>query len=236
MSGGFRKIFPQPHVVLPVIHVESEEQALRNAQIARDADADGIFLINHMGLCEELLAIHHRLYQEFPDWWIGVNCLDLDPPEVFELVTGEVVGIWADDAGIDERTGEQPLAEEAAAARERSGWEGLYFGGVAFKYQRPVEDLARAARIAVGYMDVVTTSGPATGEAAPRAKIVAMKEAVGDFPLAIASGITPENVDEYLDVADCFLVATGISRSFTELDPKRVRQLIDRVRDYGGAG
>jgi predicted TIM-barrel enzyme len=56
------------------------------------------------------------------------------------------------------------------------------------------------------------------------------------LPLAIASGITPENVGDYLDVADCFLVATGISRSFTELEPSRVRRLIERVRDYGGPG
>jgi hypothetical protein len=36
-----------------------------------------------------------------------------------------------------------------------------------------------------------------------------LKRALGDWPLAIASGITPENVGEYLPVADCFLVATG---------------------------
>ena len=163
-----------------------------------------------------------------------MNCLDLDPPEVFQAVDERVSGIWVDHAGIDERADEQPLAEEASAARERSGWTGLYFGGVAFKYQRPVEDLARAARLAVRYMDVVTTSGPGTGIAAAREKIVAMKEAAGGFPLAIASGITPENVGDYLDVADCFLVATGISRSFTELDPIRLRTLIEQVGASAG--
>nr|NIN71503.1 hypothetical protein [Gemmatimonadota bacterium]NIO31186.1 hypothetical protein [Gemmatimonadota bacterium] len=58
--------------------------------------------------------------------------------------------------------------------------------------------------------------------------------AVGGFPLAIASGITPENVGDYLDVADCFLVATGISSSFTELDPVKVRSLIEQVGAYAG--
>ena len=56
-----------------------------------------------------------------------------------------------------------------------------------------------------------------------------MKQALGEFPLGIASGITPENVSEYLDIADCFLVATGISTSFTELDPVRVRALMEFV-------
>lgn len=59
-----------------------------------------------------------------------------------------------------------------------------------------------------------------------------MKAAVGDFPLAIASGITPENVGEYLPWCDCFLVATGISCSFEELDPERVRALVGRVRAF----
>lgn len=105
----------------------------------------------------------------------------------------------------------------------------LYFGGVAFKYQRHVEDFESACRVATRYMDVVTTSGPGTGHAAEVEKIRRMKAALGVIPLAIASGVTPENVADYLPHADCFLVATGISRSFTELDPARVRSLIAAV-------
>ena len=66
-----------------------------------------------------------------------------------------------------------------------------------------------------------------------------MKHAIGDSPLAIASGITLENVSQYLPIADCFLVATGISESFFELDPVRTRELVtvvdrfDRDRDTG---
>ena len=35
----------------------------------------------------------------------------------------------------------------------------MYFGGVAFKYQRRVNDTILATKIACQYMDVVTTSG-----------------------------------------------------------------------------
>jgi predicted TIM-barrel enzyme len=79
-------------------------------------------------------------------------------------------------------------------------------------------------------MDVVTTSGKGTGWAADIKKIQKMKQAMGDFPLAIASGVTPENVTTYLPVADCFLVATGISRNFYEFDLAKTRQLINVVR------
>lgn len=226
----FKQIFNNFPVILPVIHVESLDQTLRNVEIARQHDSDGVFLINHGSSCLDLLAIHHNVFNEFPDWWLGVNCLDLEPWEIFDKLTPEVAGVWVDNAYIDEQTEHQRTAEKIQDARTKSGWQGLYFGGVAFKYQREVSELERAALLATPYMDIVTTSGPGTGKAAQVSKIQRMKQAIGSFPLAIASGITPENVHHYLNLADCFLVATGISHNLTELDPKLVRNLVARVR------
>lgn len=228
----FREVFTRQHVVLPVVHVESENQALRNAKIAREFGCDGVFLINHGISARRLLEIFTSVYEVYADWWIGVNCLDLRPADTFRAVPRGVAGIWVDNAGIDERTRDQPFAEEVASARTQSEWRGLYFGGVAFKYQRHVEQLTEAAQIAGRYMDVVTTSGPGTGQAAHRDKIATMRRAIGEFPLAIASGITPENVADYLDVADCFLIATGISETFSELDSALVQKLVQNVRAF----
>ena len=225
----YRQVFHTRHTVLPVIHSESLDQTLRNAEMAYTARCPGVFLINHEMGYRDLLIIHQAVCRRFPKWWVGVNCLDLSPTEVFQRVSQEVAGIWVDNSLIDERNEKQPLADMVAEAREGSGWHGLYFGGVAFKYQRPVADLAGAARIAANYMNVITSSGPGTGMAAYPEKFEAMKRAIGDTPLAIASGITPENVHEYLGVADCFLVATGISKSFTELEPMKLQALINAV-------
>jgi hypothetical protein len=232
MMSRFREVFPKGHVVLPVIHVESLEQTLRNVAIAMEAQADGVFLINHYIRADELLDIHAAVADAFPDCWIGVNCLDLDPHEVFARVSHRVDGIWTDNAMIDEHAVEQPEAEAVLQLRRSRGWRGLYFGGVAFKYQRHVDDVASAAVRARAFMDVVTTSGAGTGIAASVEKIRRMKTALGDFPLAIASGITPENVVDYLPHSDCYLVATGISKSFEELDPPLVQRLVHTVRSF----
>lgn len=228
----FRSVFRERHVVLPVIHVVTSEQALRNVDIAVEAGADGAFLINHEVSADDLLTIHAGILNAHPHFWIGVNCLGLEQTEVFSRISNGVKGVWADDAMIRENEKAQPDAGRVLALRRERNWDGVYFGGVAFKHQRPVNDLASATQLAAPYVDVVTTSGAGTGEAASPEKIRIMKAVLGEFPLAIASGITPENVAKYLPIADCFLIATGISKNFRELDPERTKELVKRVRSY----
>ena len=229
----FREVFSTAHVVLPIVHVSTHDQAARNVQIARDAGANGAFLISHGSVSDsDLLDIYLRIADENKGFWLGVNCLGWGAEELFTRAAGRVAGAWIDDALIDESQPDQPTAARIVEVQKSVGWNGLYFGGVAFKYQRPVRDLASAARNAVPYMDVVTTSGPGTGKAAAPEKIRTIKQAIGNAPLAIASGVTPENVPDYLLWADCFLVATGISYTFDELDPDRVRDLVQVVRSW----
>jgi len=53
----------------------------------------------------------------------------------------------------------------------QTAWEGLYFGGVAFKYQEQPNNLAVAIENAKEYLDVITTSGPGTGKSIDLDKI-----------------------------------------------------------------
>lgn len=231
----FRTTFANRHVVLPIIHVRSRPQTLRNLLVARDAAADGAFLISHGQVSDDdLLSIHRDLSRDVPGFWVGINCLGLSVEEMFTRAGDRVPGVWTDDALVDEETDDQLAARRIVEVQAAHGWRGLYFGGVAFKYQRPVADLARAARLAAPYVDVVTTSGPGTGQAAPPEKVRVMKEAIGDRPLGLASGVTPENVTEYLPWVDSILVATGISYTFDDFDPARLRDLVSIVRAWRG--
>lgn len=230
MENRFRNAFDNTHVVLPVVHVQSPSQAIRNVTIAYEAQCDGVFLINHGISHAALMTAFAEVKAVFPNFWIGINSLGKDPLSLFG--DEDVSGIWTDNAQIEEHRGEQVKAERIDDVRVAQNWQGLYFGGVAFKYQREVNELAQAARIAMRYMDVVTTSGPGTGHAPPIAKLRTMKQAIGDFPLAVASGITTDNVSELLPYCDCVMVATGISKSFTELDRKLTHDLVQTVREF----
>ena len=236
----FRKKFDASGpVVLPVIHVLESEQARRNIEAARYGGCPGVFLINHDFEKEELVPIIRDMRKAFPDYWIGVNFLAVTGKFAFPIlgelqVEGiQVDGYWADDARIDERRADddQPEADEIAAIRKSSGWNGLYIGGTAFKKQREVDPghYGKSARIATNYMDVVVTSGVATGHAADVGKIEIFREHCGETALGLASGITPQNAAQYADAVDLFMVATGINYEgdFYNIDPERLKQLMD---------
>lgn len=237
----FHKAFKAPGpVVLPVIHVLDTEQTLENIRILIGEGAAGCFLINHDFAVDAFLPIIEVSRAKHPGLWMGINFLAVTGREAFPQLADlaaegcPVDAYWADDARIDERTAPQPEAEAITAAR--AGWEGLYFGGTAFKKQRPVADadLPTAARIAAHHMDVVTTSGSATGIEAEDTKIATFRAAIGDRPLALASGVTPENARRY-GAVDAFLVATGINREgdFYRIDPARLAALMRVTRKLG---
>jgi predicted TIM-barrel enzyme len=241
---GFHKLFKSPGpVVTPVVHVLDSGQTARNVAAAVAAGAAGVFLINHDFPKEDLLPILRGVRARWPGLWLGVNFLAVTGRDAFpvlgrlEAEDCAIDAYWADDARIDERADRQAEAAEIARIRAESGWMGMYFGGVAFKKQRPVDPAhhRRSAGIALPFMDVVTTSGIATGHAADGAKIADFRAGLGDAPLALASGVTPENAARYGRAVDCFLVATGINRDgdFHNIDPARLEALLKVTRNMG---
>lgn len=114
---------------------------------------------------------------------------------------------------------EQPSAERISSARQTSGWDGLYFGGTAFKNPKqhkklcapvPPECLTNAAEAASRYMDVVTTSGPDTGVPPDQEKITKMRAGCLDTPMCVASGISADNIQDMVEDVDCVFAASSI--------------------------
>lgn len=168
-NNALQRVFRRSRVLLPVIHPTTTENALGSIQTAVESGADGIFLINQGMSVSQILNFIPEVHRRHQRLWVGVNFLGMKPEDAVGLVAAlPVGGIWSDSADIDERSNAQPAAERFRRARRRTGWAGLYFGRVAFKYQREVPDalLPDAARNATPWMDVITSSGPGTGYAA----------------------------------------------------------------------
>lgn len=223
------QIFGKKKVLLPVIHVKDQLQTIIQIGEANLAGCNGVFLINHRIRHTKLFSMIPQIRKIYPYIWIGVNPLDLSPLKAIEKIPIGVNGLWVDDSYIED---DKPLTEAIQMWNRINELNILYFGGVAFKHQKPVTQLELRCKDAKNLMDVVTTSGDDTGVSPYIGKIACMKKYIGDKPLAVASGITSDNVNDYLPYVDVFLTSTGISKSFTELCPDKVKDLNQKIENY----
>ena len=131
-------------IILPVIHVLTHDQTASNIDKLIAARIPGCFLINHDFEVATFLPIIRTIRTQYPDFWIGVNFLAVSGGDAFPILAelaeaGCLIdAYWADDARIDERENLQTEAERISQIRHESNWTGMYFGGTAFKKQRPV--------------------------------------------------------------------------------------------------
>jgi hypothetical protein len=211
---------------IPVIHVRDEAQALEQAHIAFDNGADGIFLIDHGSRLkgEFLCNIYSSVRDKFDEEWIGLNFLGLNPFQATDMFPACADALWTDNQGWTS-------VERSEVAMAVSSYDFIHFASTAFKYQNEGISDAESAAMNSRLFDVIVTSGDATGHAASVEKIKIIKENIfmDLSPLALASGVSVANIDEFLPYVDSFMVATGISKSFHELDPKLVNQLAQKI-------
>ena len=95
---NFAASFRQTPVLLVVVHAYSYQQVERNVSIALNAGADGVFLIAGKMNWETLCDCAQWLRPQFPDAWIGLNLLDLEPKAAFEKMPHGINGLWVDNA------------------------------------------------------------------------------------------------------------------------------------------
>jgi len=215
-------------MILPVIHYADANQAMRNAERAMEAGCAGVMLIEMQGMNLGLHFAGAAIKRRWPEAHIGINWLGVRPADaVMNSVDTGVDSTWTDEQLThSEGTG---LVD---SARVRSviavAPPHAVFCAVAFKYQQhePLPALAASRAVAMGF--IPTTSGPATGVETDPHALAALRLAIGpDAPLAIASGITPDNARFYLPSVTHILVSTGVSASFHEFDPARLRALAE---------
>jgi len=212
--------------IIPVIHTINLEQVQYNTHLCHNNGINDVFLINHIihnwkRASFDFFNYLNWIKETYPDMNVGVNYLQL--PTLDAIKETERIGfdyLWADKSYINKNTLHEALLIKENISNVK------YFGCVAFKYQKPEEDLEWTCKTATTFMDVVTTSGEATANAPSIEKIRAMKQYIGDIPLAIASGITPENKSSYEEWVDYFLVASSITGDGEMIIENRLKDLI----------
>ncbi|MDU8350445.1 hypothetical protein RYA05_00890 [Pseudomonas syringae pv. actinidiae] len=218
-------------MVLPVIHHLDRVTSLDQAELVKECGAEGLFLISHHGQDLEIAQVASEIKKLHPDMKVGLNFLSLGALEATRAcITNNLDMIWGDDCAVDS-TGYGSLAvqiREAVSAHPAIE----VFASVAFKYRAPEPDPLKAARNALSLGFIPTTSGSGTGSAPTLEKIQHMSgEAEGR--LAVASGMTPDNITEFAPLLSHILVATGVSTDEHHFDFEALSRFIALVRNAG---
>jgi predicted TIM-barrel enzyme len=216
--------------ILPVIHHLNETLSVEQVDLARSLGADGVFLISHEDADDVLVPLAVRVRRRHPGFFVGVNLLSLSLSSALDRVVsnGEclVDGLWADSPGITSALVTQ-AARDASVRVPRPP----VFASVAFKYQAHEPDPSAAAAEALRLGFIPTTSGAGTGKAPSVEKIAAIRKSIGDDALlAIASGMTPQNIGLFAPLLSHVLVSTGISMDEYRIDPDRFTTFLAAAR------
>lgn len=216
-----------PHV-LPVIHHLNSITTISEAEIAFECGATGVFLISHNGEDMDLLPLAAAIKGRF-NKYVGVNLLRHSAAEALDYTA--VFGLdamWTDYPGVTS-TG---MTSEGAYLRTLSQNSNIdVYASVAFKYQPIDENPPQAATLAQGAGWIPTTSGAGTGQAPNVDKIKAMSEATEGW-LAIASGMSPENVANYAPYLSHILVSTGVSSDAYHFNKLKLKHFISIINAF----
>lgn len=214
--------------VLPVIHYLDRVTAMEQAELAFDAGADGVFLISHGNDDAQLGGIAQLIKAKHAGKRVGINLLTQGPLVAAQVAVERGLDmIWGDDCGVSS-------AGCASLAIDLSVFIRAYpdvqvFASVAFKYQAVESRPADAARNALEAGFIPTTSGEATGSPPSVEKIELMSSAAKG-QLAVASGMTVDNVQSYARYLSHILVATGVSVDEHHFDYETLHRFVALAR------
>jgi hypothetical protein len=224
-------------VVYPVIHHKTDDLTILNAKLAFKCGCPGVFVISHNGKDVQVVDIATKIKRDFPDKRVGINLLSRRA--IIALYTGLAYKLdmtWTDFPGLTSQIISEEARTISKSLSENPGHQ--FFGSIAFKYQTEEQDPGGAAANAAELGMIPTTSGEATGVAPSLEKLDAIRYTLGVMKnlhitartrLALASGITPENLAAYAPYLSHVLVATGISEDFHHFSPKKLFALMEVV-------
>jgi hypothetical protein len=206
------------------------EDAIKDLETSFANGADAIVYEGHdyKKMDQYLTEIRKR----FPKAVLGVNFLGGDDnlntyKETFELAKKHHCQIaWTDFSGVDLIKEAPEVSLNSIAAAKPA--DVFYVSGIHMKYSTLIDankPIEQSALQAMGWVDGIVITGPATGQATDPDKARRVRDVIGQYPMGAASGVSAENVKTILPYIDYALVNTSISDKDHRIIGEKVRAL-----------
>ena len=215
-------------------HDEIFAQARMEIGQMYDAGVDAVLVENYYGSPPDMERALAYLQEHYADHVYGVNVLG-SYRNGFRMAKQYGAKFLQIDSICGHLERERDL-DYAADLMELRSDDLFLMGGVRFKYQpiRSGRSLEEDLLIGMERCDGIVVTGDATAVGTDMDKIRLFREIMGDYPLIVGAGLTLDTCEEQLSVADAAIVGSwfkkfGITQN--PIDPERVRQFMDKVKE-----
>ncbi len=235
LNTNFRQIFG----VLPVlgmIHLAGDDpikRAYEEIAIFEEEGITGAIIENYHGSVDDVEETLKRMPKT--KLIIGVNILPNEFDQSFPLANKYGADfIQLDHVAGNYREGKLDFVFYKLFKEEYSQINVL--GGVWPKYYNPKtgHSLETDLRKGIERAEAIVVTGEGTGKETPLEKIKEFKQTIGDHPLIVGAGLTPENAFEQLSIADGAIVGSSLKQNnstYMPIDRGRVKELMTVVRE-----
>jgi membrane complex biogenesis BtpA family protein len=163
--------------------------------------------------------------------WDPVACVALAHATGARFVREVFTGVYDSDMGLW-----VPDAAAALRLRANLGDSTLLFYNINAEFASPVGSRTHAQRaesaVFASLADAICVSGPMTGQAVEASTLQEVKSAVEDVPVIANTGVSVDNVEGILTIADAVIIGTSLKfegNTWNPVDPDRVRRFMDTV-------
>ena len=211
----FRDIFPVETAILAMLHLKGDspedilERAKREADLLFECGVDAVIVEDYFGGEDDVVRVLEWLQTQRPHYCYGVNVLD-QFAKTYELA--EKYG--AKFMQVDSVCGHLVPEEDAEYEKELKSYHdrGTVFimGGVRFKHKDVLSgrSLEEDLKLGMERCDAIVVTGVGTGINTEIEKIREFRSIMGDFPLIVGAGLTPDTAEEQLSVGDGGIVGS----------------------------
>ncbi len=240
MSKNIKEIFGTEKPIIGMLHLkgESDKEILditeKELKILLENGVDCVLVENYFGSPQQAEMVLKYVSETYPDICYGINLLH-DDALGFQLAEKYRAKFIQLDSVAGHLSPEDDEKFGAFMDEMRKNSRVFVLGGVRFKYQpyksgrRLDEDLA----IGMKRCDAIVVTGDATGQETDLSKICTFRNMIGEFPLFVGAGMTSENVEEQMGIADGAIVGSYFKDTYKDtgnICADHVKKFMDEVK------
>lgn len=229
----FLDVFQSKKPIFGMLHLkgtsdaEVMERAKKEIRVYYENGVDAVIVENYFGVYHHMMMVLEYLKENYPDHIYGVNCLDQDTMN-FELAMKYAATFVQLDSVAGHLDSKNDETFAAFMQLYRLRYSGYVLGGVRFKYQPYLSERSLQEDLTIGKTrcDAIVVTQDATGQETSMEKINEFRNILGDFPLVIGAGMTPENCAKQFAVGDAAIVGSFFKDTYKDsgdVDEEHVR-------------